>query len=221
MGISNWFKPPPAVRKTIVIDGATYCATVGGRPPTMKLTEMVPGACAVDPPIGTEPPGRMRVGTCDYPNIPGDGTRRNVDLTRFASVLGHATSTDAEQPWPGASGANVSILAVPRTGYIAMAFQVADARRYCNIGASTYHNEPNHPVIASVSAAPGDFNPATALVVSPPRYPGEALLRIVGAPHVNGASCVVGRTYYLNVKFASAVDAFHSLALNNQVGNQP
>lgn len=169
---------------------------------------------------GTRFVPRFLVSTCDYPNIPGDGTRRNVDLTRFAAVLGHATSRDAEQPWPGASGANVAILNMPAKGYIAMAFQVTDARKYSNIGMSTYYNAPSHQVIASVSERAGDFNPATALTVTPARGPGEALLRIVGAPHVNGASCVVGRTYYLNVKF-STITTPHTLALTNQVGTQP
>lgn len=163
---------------------------------------------------------RFLTSTCDYPNIPGDGTRRNVDLTRFAAVLGHATSRDPEQPWPGAAGANVAILNFPAKGYAAMAFQVTDARKYSNIGMSTYYNAPSHMVIASVSERAGDFNPATALMVSPPRGPGDSLLRIVGAPHTNGAQCLPGRTYYLNVKFANASTP-HTLALTNQVGAQP
>lgn len=210
---------PGRTRKNVIIDGVPYCAAISGAVPTLTLSQMTPGTCPIDPPTG-EPPGRYRTATCDYPNIPGDGTRRNVDLTRFAAVLGHATSTDAERPWPGASGAVVAVLNVPAAGYIAMAFQVTDARKYNNVGLSTYYNDLQHQVIASVSASPGDFNPATALTVTPVRGPGEALLRIVGAPHVNGASCVVGRTYYLNVKFANATTP-HTLALTNQVGNQP
>lgn len=224
MGLLNWFTKGADTRlsnrKNVTIDGVAYCANVSGSLPTMSLTHMAAGVCPLDPPSGDPPPGRMLRATCDYPNIPNDGTRRNVDMTQFAAVLGHATSTDAEQPWPGAAGASVAILNVPATGYVAMAFQVTDPRKYSNIGMSTYYNAPSHQVIASVSERAGDFNPATAKLVTPVRGPGEALLRIVGAPHVNGASCVPGRTYYLNVKFANATTA-HTLALTNQVGNQP
>ncbi len=226
VGLFNWGSKaasPGRERKNVTIEGmGNFCAVVSGAPPNVQLSQMTAGACPiVDPPIGTEPPGRMRTGTCDYPNIPGDGTRRNVDLTRFAAVLGHATSTDPERPWPGTPGAVVAVLSVPATGYIAMAFQVTDPSRYCNIGLSTYYNALSHQVIASVSATPGDFNPATAVTVTPARGPGDTLLRIVGAPHTNGAPCVVGRTYYLNVKFAGNPSSPHTLALTNQVGNQP
>jgi hypothetical protein len=207
-------------RKTIVIDGTTYCSDVIGAIPSLTLVNMTPGACVVDPPIDVEPPGRLLRATIDYPNIPGAGPRRNADMTKFEVVLGHATPSDAEQLWPGAPGAAIAISVLPAAGYIALAFRVTDARKYGTVGMATYGNAVSHQAIASVSERPGDFNPQTAVLVTPPRGPGETLLRIVGAPHTNGAQCVPGRLYYLNLRFASASTP-HILALTNSVGVQP
>ena len=222
--LSNLFgtkaSAPRLPRKNVVIDGVPYCGYVTIGPGSISVTSVTPGVCPIDePPIGQPPAGRLLRANIDYPTDGASGIRRNVDMMQFSAVLGHATFNDAERAWPGADGASIVILTLPANGYIAMAFTATDERQFNILRMASYGNDVSHAAIASVSLNPGDFNPATAVHVSPPRGPGEAFFKTVVAPRTNGAQVQRGRTYYLNLRFANATTP-HALALTQSAGLQ-
>lgn len=175
------------------------------------------------------PAGRLTNGTITYPNVPQGGSRPNADLTRFENIWGHANSTDAEQPWPGASGAVPAIAGWGKTQYVAAKFTVPAGfvpNVYETLGVSTYNSGPE--LTMSVSQQCGDFStPTNQYCMKTGVDTGDYFWKVVVSPYTNGCPLIPGQSYYINMKMTApqASDcggqSVCKLATTNQVGNQP
>ena len=173
------------------------------------------------------PAGRLTNATITYPNVPGGGSRPNADLKRFETIWGHANSSDAERPWPGAPGAVPKINDWPKTQYIAAKFTLPVGFApgvYERLGYSTYNSGPELTMVVSQQC--GDFTTPANPYCTSTAYTGEAFDKIVVSPYTNGCPLVPGQTYYINMKMTAPGSsecggaAICDLATTNQVANQ-
>jgi hypothetical protein len=200
------------------------CSNANGS--TQSLPKVVTVTGASDPSC---PAGRLTNGTITYPNVPGGGSRPNADLTRFENIWGHANSTDAEQPWPGANGAVPAIAGWGKTQYIAAKFTVPAAFNpgvYETLGVSTYNSGPE--LTMAVSQQCGDFStPANQWCMKSGVDTGDFFWKVVVSPYTNGCPLIPGQTYYINMKMTAPLatdcggQSVCKLATTNQIGNQP
>jgi hypothetical protein len=101
---------------------------------------------------------RALVSDIKYP--PANLVRHNVDLTQFENIWGHITPTDFVIPWPGVTGATVTLASIPKDQYIAAAFRVP-AGAPVDLGGYFSNDGYNAgpPIDISISKQCGDFSP--------------------------------------------------------------
>lgn len=168
------------------------------------------------------PAGRIVRADIDYPNIPGAGVRRGVDVTQFANIWGHATDRDAAVPYPGRDGAVPSVSGWGTNGaYVAAAFTAPASATYNTLRFSTYTDANVDALDAAVSTRCGDFVPGAAHCSIRNVGAGDALLKIAQLPYRNGCALVVGRPYYFMFAPSNRLRAAGYISTNNSVGVQP
>lgn len=191
-------------RRTLHIPGfADYCVDDLLMNPDGSFVAVNPafGACPTGGGGGTPPPGQIVRSNITY--VPsGTGSRINVPVTDWEDVFGHATATDAEVAFPGRPNSSPVVAAFTKTGYLALKIVVPSNIPLTKYGWIT-HTEYNYgaDLTSSISADPGDFNPATALVVAS-TLSGQPLVgwRMPNAAYHLGATLQPGQTYYYNIK---------------------
>lgn len=171
---------------------------------------------------------RLLVRDIIYPNTSGSSNaRRNVDLTSFENIWGHANYTDSVTAWPGLNGAVPAIEGFGKTNYVAAKFHVPagfSPTVYGILGYSSYYSGP--ALTMAISQSCGDFDPATATCVST-HSTGESFSKWVIAPYANGCPLDSDTDYYVNLKMAdpqpSDCDGRSTctLSTNNRLATQP
>lgn len=173
-------------------DGVTaFCATnlasIGGNN-QWNFT----GTCTTPPP----PSGRILSSRIAY--VPSSGIRQ-VGVTEWAAVFGHATATDSEVAFPGRPNSQPSIMDFRRTGYLALHFVPGAVGKFGMVQHTEYNYGFN--LTWSISTVAGDFSPANALCHGATQS-GQQIARWTTMPATYRTYCpvIVGGNYYLNVK---------------------
>lgn len=184
-------------------------------------TQLVPGTVRTTQ-IGDCPgPALTRILRADikYPNVPGSGIRRNVDVTQYAEIWGHANNTDTAVPFPGRTGSVPAVSGWLANHYIAAEFIApSNPRPYVVLGYSQYYSGPTLKIV--VSDREGAFTSSQPNCVSILNS-GEWAYKIVISPYTNGCQLIPGRRYYVNMMPMNGAPWSNFLSTNITIGNQP
>ncbi len=208
-GVSN----PPNI--PIPANPAGWCTATQLVPGTTRTTQI--GDCPQVSPTSC-PAGRLTVANIKYPNVPpSSAIRRNVDVTKYENIWGHASTVDTALPFPGRNGATPAIQWTQGT-YIAAQFVApANTTTYETLRYSTYYSGP--AITMTVSERCGDMAPVNPNCKSVANT-GESFKKIVSFPYTNGCPVIPGRVYYVNMFLANgSVPPY--ISTNLIIGNQP
>jgi hypothetical protein len=130
------------------------------------------------------------------------GIRTNVDLTRFENIWGHATNSDSTVPWPGRDSAP-AFMDWPKTQYIAARFLVPVDFSASASGLFVYSTYYSGPLLTlAISTTCADFAPANPLCLASDRGNGDAFLKWLTPPLINGCPLTPGMEYFVNIRMA-------------------
>ncbi len=180
---------------------ATNLASIGGDN-VWNFT----GTCATPPPAA----GRILSSRIAY--VPNAGIRQ-VGVTEWSAVFGHATATDAEVAFPGRPNSQPSVMDFRRTGYLALHFVPGTVGKFGMV----QHTEYNYgaDLTWAISTAAGDFAPSSALCHGATQS-GQQIARWTTQPATYRSYCplVQGGSYYLNIKLTDPAQATSTCAAN-------
>lgn len=158
----------------------------------------------------SSPLTRQISGNIQYPPKVGTGqpTRQNADLTKWAEIWGHQTTTDTAVLWPGFNGASPVVTNFGRNSYIAAKFHVPSAP---GLSDAFYRNISNYAgldVTAAISTKCGDFQPEQTACIStaPPGDEGFGYWSVVVGT-ARYCKLELDTDYYLNIKHRDPTQA--------------
>jgi hypothetical protein len=94
----------------------------------------------------------------------GSAQRFDMDMTKWESIWGAASTVGAVAPWPGPNSASPVIRQFTRDGYIAAKFHVPAGFSPTRFGQYVHAiNPPGPPIRVSYSLICGDFDPAPGM----------------------------------------------------------
>jgi hypothetical protein len=178
---------------------------------------LYPPNCATTPPVDPPPvAGRIVVSSVSYVPSGYPPVRAGVDMTSWASLFGHASSTDAVIGFPGRSNSQPTILGFQRYGCIALAF-TPDANSP-GFGRIT-HTDYNYggDLTWSISTTPCDFNPPNRAQCFAETKSGNVLLTWTTKPSVYRTFCPTprGATYFGNLKLTRPAEGTTTCAVTS------